>query len=62
MEDVKGFMPVIIGVAILFVILWAFGAILGFLADNPIILVLLLGAVGAGIYFWIKSRRARTMV
>ena len=62
MDELKGFIPVIIGLAIFFAILAVVGSAVSWLFSNPVVLVLVLAAIGTGIYFWIKRHRARTMV
>lgn len=62
MEELKGFVPVIIGLFVVVMIIAAVGNAVTWLMSNPLVLVLVLAAVGAGVYFWIKRHRARTMV
>ena len=62
MDELKIFLPVIIGLAVVFVILAIVGSAVAWLFSNPVVLVLVLAAIGAGIYFWTKRHRARTMV
>lgn len=60
--EIKGFMPFVIGLAILFVFLWLIGGVLSFLASNPIVLVLIIAGIGGAVYFWMKRHRSRTTV
>lgn len=62
MDELIGFMPVIVGLLVIFAIIAALGSAVSWLFNNPVILVLVLAASGAGIYLWIKRHRARTMV
>ena len=62
MDELKGFVPVIIGLFVVVAIIAAVGGAVSWLFSNPVVLVLVLAAVGTGIYFWIKRHRARTTV
>lgn len=62
MDELKGFIPVIIGLFVVFVVIAAFGSAMSWLISNPVALILLIGAIGVGVYLWIKRHRARTMV
>lgn len=62
MDELKGFVPVLIGLAVICGIVVVIAGAVSWLASNPVALILALAAVGGVVYFWIKRHRARTMV
>lgn len=61
MEDTR-FIPGIIKLFIVLIIAGAIAGTIEWLFENPVILIPVLVLIGGIVYFWIRGRRARTVV
>ena len=62
MEEFKGFIPVIIGLFVVFVVIVAIASSVQWVFSNPLALITLLVVLGGIIYLLRKRSRARTRV